>query len=79
MAANEFRTFMILEDTSAYAKNNGLNGYTIIGAIVNSGGYGDQWQVTTSLYGSRLYIQVKSYYPGILTTAVSCYSVWAKL
>lgn len=79
VAAGAFKTYMIINDKNAYASENGLSDYTLIGAIVNSGGYGDQWQVTASLYNSSLMMQIKSYYAEELTRAVSCYSVWAKI
>lgn len=80
VAAGAFKTYTIISDKNVYASANGLSDYTLIGAIVNSGGFSDQWQVTTSIYNnSTLMMQIKSYYTGELTKAVSCYSVWAKL
>lgn len=59
-------------------KLNTPAGYTFIGLLSMNGGYGDQWQVTYSLYGTAIFAYVKSYYNSDLSNTIRCMAVFVK-
>ena len=54
------------------------SGYTLIGYMSLVGGYGDQWLVSYSTYGSNVVAMVYSKYSTSLTQTIKCTAVWRK-
>ena len=54
------------------------SGYTLLGFIPKSAGWGDQWQVTFCSYSGNVWAYIKSYYATQLTSTVSCTVVYVK-
>ena len=75
------QTVLIGGNSNASVTLGALNtpsGYTFVGVIPYSNGYGDQWTVTYALYGQNIVAKVKSWYGGDLTSQISCYAVYIK-
>lgn len=68
--ANSFTTVCVCgaSDFNSWLKAVGIS--TIYGMWVN-GGYGDQWQMTASVYGGGVYMQIQSKFGAALTAATT--------
>lgn len=55
-----------------------ITGYTLVGILPRSSGYGDQWIVSFSFYSGNVQAMVQSTYSSSLTNTVSCYVVYIK-
>lgn len=54
-------------------------GYSYLGVISYSAGYGDAWQVTFARYGgNHIYAYIKSYYSSTLTSSLICRVIFVK-
>lgn len=54
-------------------------GYSYLGILSKESGYGDQWDITYSLYqGNKIYAAVKNNYSQTLSSAISCTVVYVK-
>ena len=54
------------------------DGYDLLGIIPFSSGYGDQWQVSFSEYGKKIWAIVYNYYGSSLTSTIICNVIYAK-
>lgn len=54
------------------------SGYTFVGVVNNSSGYGDQWLVSYSLYNNNIQAMVRSKYSSSLTNTLVCYAIYVK-
>ena len=54
------------------------DGYDFLGIIPFSSGYGDQWQVSFSEYGKKIWAIVYNYYGSSLTSTIICNVIYAK-
>lgn len=63
---------------SPIANINTPEGYTILGILPLENGYGDQWQVTYSVYQNQVYAYIKSYYAQQLTAFLKCTVIYIK-
>lgn len=59
-------------------KLNTPNGYTYVGVIPNSNGYGDQWLVSYGSYSGNIVAMVHSKYPAALSAGLTCLAVFIK-
>lgn len=57
---------------------NTPSGYTFVGLIPNSSGYGDQWVVSFSLYSGNVQAMVHSRYSSSLTNTLKAYALFIK-
>lgn len=55
------------------------SGYRYISTLITDAGYADQWQVTASLYGGDLYVQIQSGYGASLTATITGFIVFADI
>ena len=55
-----------------------IDGYYMLGVIGRENGYGDQWLISYSLYGTSLVAMIHSKYNVSLTATISCYVVYVK-
>ena len=54
-------------------------GYSYLGILSKESGYGDQWQITYSLYqGNKIYADVKNNYSQTLSSSIACTVVYIK-
>lgn len=53
-------------------------GYELVGIAPVLGGYGDNWSVTFSKYGSNVYAYIKNYFAQSLTNTISCNALYLK-
>ena len=54
-------------------------GYSYLGILSKESGYGDQWQITYSLYqDNKIYADVRNNYSQTLSSSISCTVVYVK-
>ena len=59
-------------------KLNTPNGYTFVGVMNVSNGYGDSWQVVYSEYSGNIVAVIDSYIGATLTSTLQCMAVFVK-
>ena len=64
-------TMRMIQSVDSYKKTLAEAGITTVYGMWVDGGYGDQWQLTASVYGGQLILQSDSKYTTTLTKDIS--------